>query len=184
MGPSSAFDIWTVEIRMVGGTPTAGKPELFLRTPSYDTYPSFSPDGRWLAYASGQYGPFHEVYVQPFPPDRTKEVQISEGGGRISRWLPGGELVYRTDDHRLMVVSYEVKNGTIVPVTRREWSELRLADTSVLANFDVEPGGNRILALLSSERAVDEKRRNQVTVILNFPEWVRQRLSTDGQASR
>jgi hypothetical protein len=69
-------------------------------------------------------------------------------------------------------------------VTRREWSELRLADTSVLANFDVEPGGNRILALLSSERAVDEKRRNQVTVILNFPEWVRQRLSTGGQASR
>ena len=32
------------------GKPLAGKPKPFLSTSSYETYPSISPDGRWMAY--------------------------------------------------------------------------------------------------------------------------------------
>ena len=42
-------------------------------------FPSFSPDGRWVAYSSDESGR-PEVYVQAFPGPGPK-IQISSGGG-------------------------------------------------------------------------------------------------------
>ena len=44
----------------------------------------FSPDGRWLAYASNESGR-PEVYVRPFPGPGGK-WQISTGGGNLPTW--------------------------------------------------------------------------------------------------
>ena len=48
--------------------PTAGerKPQLVVQTPFPDVEPQFSPDVRWLAYASNENGR-NEIYVQAFP---------------------------------------------------------------------------------------------------------------------
>ena len=73
----------------------------------------FRPDGRWIAYGSGAYGRW-DVYVRPFPDVGGGEVRVSEPGGRIPFWMPNGrELLYRTDDHRLMVVSVFGERGLI-----------------------------------------------------------------------
>src|SRR4029077_18329236 len=42
------------------------KPFPFLETPSIETRGRFSPDGRWIAYASGESGQY-EIYVARFP---------------------------------------------------------------------------------------------------------------------
>ena len=47
----------------VGG---GGDPVPFLDSAFYEGEPVFSPDGRWIAYASNETGR-QEVYVQPFP---------------------------------------------------------------------------------------------------------------------
>jgi serine/threonine-protein kinase len=181
LGRSTAFDLWTVPVRTSAAGMTAGKPEVFLQTPAYETYPSFSPDGRWIAYGSGAYGPW-EVYVRAFPRGDATEVRISEGGGRISRWLPGGrQLLYRTDDHRVMVVDYDVKNGAFVAGPPREWTSLRLADTGVISNFDVLPDGRRIVALLPAARDEDQRIRNHVSVVLHFSDEVRRRVARTGK---
>jgi serine/threonine-protein kinase len=178
--PSSAFDLWTIPITESDGRLSAGEAELFLRTSSFETYPSFSPDGRWVAYGSGEYGGW-EIYVRSFPRSDAPGVRVSEGGGRIPRWLTGTrELLYRTDDHRLMVVPYTVKNGAFVPGKPREWTSERLADTGVINNFDVDSDGKRVLALLPVDRDEDRRRRNQVTIVLNFNEEVRRRVSQAG----
>ena len=52
------FDIWTI----VPG----GKPVPFVTSSANETDATFSPDGRWLAYASDQTGR-NEVYVRPYP---------------------------------------------------------------------------------------------------------------------
>ena len=70
----------------------AGTPQLYLRTPAYEVYPSFSPDGRWMAYASTEAGP-SEVYVRRFP-DNGSKVQVSIGGGRIPRWSRNGHDLF------------------------------------------------------------------------------------------
>jgi hypothetical protein len=176
LNPATAFDLWTVRITESAGRLSADNPELFLRTSSHETYPSFSPDGRWIAYGSGQYGPW-EIYVQPFPKTNGQETKVSDGGGRIPRWLNSGELVYRTDDHRLMVVPFSEKNGAFVPGKPREWTGARLADTGVVNNFDVHPHGTRVLGLLPADPYVDRHIRNSITVVLNFSDEVR-RLTT------
>ena len=87
--------------------PKPGKPELFLRTPFDETEPAFSPDGRWIAYASNESGRY-EVYVRPFPggaPSGSGKWQISTGGGFHPIWSRDGrELFYETlSDNRIMV---------------------------------------------------------------------------------
>ena len=53
--------------------------------------PVFSPDGRWIAYASNQGGPL-EVWVKPYPDGAP--VQVSFGGGTAPRWHPDGKQLF------------------------------------------------------------------------------------------
>ena len=50
-----------------------------------ELYPSLSPDGSWLAYASNESGTF-EVYVRPFPETAAAKWQVSTAGGTEPIW--------------------------------------------------------------------------------------------------
>jgi serine/threonine-protein kinase len=151
----------------------AGEPQLYLRTPAYEVYPSFSPDGRWLAYSSNESGTW-QVYVRRFPDDGSK-VLVSDGGGRVPRWSPNGrDLFYGTDDQRLMVVRYGTRGGSFVPERPRPWTRVRLADTGVLPNYDVAPTDGRVLALVPADSAASRP-ENEVTVMTGFFEELRRR---------
>lgn len=53
----------------------------------------FSPDGKFVAYASSETGNW-EVYISPFPGFGSK-WQVSRGGGEEPRWRNDGkELFY------------------------------------------------------------------------------------------
>jgi serine/threonine-protein kinase len=180
LSPSTGFDLWTVPIRATANGLSAGEPQPFLQTPAYETYPSFSPDGRWIAYGSGGFGKW-EVYVRSFADQRSKEVQISHDGGRIPRWLPNGhDLLYRTDDQRIMVSTYSVKDGTFVVDKPRPWASAQLGETGVLSNFDVDTDGSRALGLMPAAKPEDQQSANHVTVILNFSDEVRRRVNRSG----
>jgi len=66
-GKADRFQIWTLPVADHDGHLEAGLPEPFLTTDYSDQSPSFSPDGRWLAYESNESGK-SEVYVRAFPP--------------------------------------------------------------------------------------------------------------------
>jgi hypothetical protein len=134
-----------------------------------------------VSYASGAYGKW-EVYVRPFPDNGRREVQVSQGGGRISEWLPNGRaLLYRTDDHRLMVTTYSVHERAFVTGDTREWSPRRLADTGVLSNFSLAPNGTGIVALLPAAEPADEQSPSHVTVALNFAHEVHRLVQSRGR---
>jgi serine/threonine-protein kinase len=176
LSPETGFDVWTVPVRVAGGALTVGQPLPFVRTQAYETYGSFSPDGKWIAYGSGQFGVW-EVYVRPFPDDGSQPVRVSEGGGRIARWVPGRrELRFRSDDHRIMAVEYELRDGRFVPGKVRQWTPVRLADTGVIANFDLDPLTDRLAGLVPASSEA-ESRRHRVTVVLHFADEVARRLS-------
>ena len=73
------------------------KPSPFVTSPHVDVYPTFSPDGRWIAYQSNQSGRF-EIYVQRFP--KTEERwQVSFEGGTRPVWAKNWnspELFFRS----------------------------------------------------------------------------------------
>jgi Tol biopolymer transport system component len=100
--PKTGWDILLVPMT---GDP---KPRPFRATSFNEGAPEFSPDGRFLAYASNESGR-SEVYVQSFPgPGRT--WQISTAGGTDPHFRQDGkELFYRALDQKLM--SVEIRGG-------------------------------------------------------------------------
>ena len=175
LNAGTGFDLWTVPLESDGAGLRAGKPEPFLQTPFDERHPSFSPDGRWLAYASNESGTF-QVYVRAFP-DKGGKWQISNSGGVYPVWSRNGrELFFRTEDNRIMVATYTVKGDSFVADKPRVWSEKALANVGVIPNYDLAPDGKRIAALMPAER---RKRRaqNHVTFLLNFFDELRRRTA-------
>jgi eukaryotic-like serine/threonine-protein kinase len=174
MGASTGFDLWTVPITDGADGLHAGTPEAFLESASFEAYPSFSPDGRWLAYSSNESGTW-EIYVRKFPDDGMKVV-ISTSGGHIPVWLPNGrDLLYENEDHRLFVVSYTADRGSFHPSAPREWGQTVLGDTGVLANLDISHDGASVIALMPGTPPADEQTPNHVTLVLNFFDELRRR---------
>jgi len=70
------------------------KPIPFLETSFNESYGTFSPDGRFMAYTSDESGRY-EVYVRPYPGPGGK-VTVSTDGGAEACWSRDGkELFYR-----------------------------------------------------------------------------------------
>jgi Tol biopolymer transport system component len=83
--------------------PLVGEPKpVPVATTSFDEVQGqFSPDGRWVAYASNESGPY-EIYIRPFPSSGGK-WQVSTGGGVAPRLRHDGhELFYVAPDNRMM----------------------------------------------------------------------------------
>ena len=68
------------------------RPIAFANTAFIEDGPSFSPDGRWLAYSSNESGAL-QVYVQPFPPTGRKSL-VSRNGGGQPLWRADGRELY------------------------------------------------------------------------------------------
>jgi serine/threonine protein kinase len=95
-------DMWTLNL-------ADKKPTLFFKTSVRDNYGRFSPDGRWLAYASQVTGTY-EVYVRPFPANEAGGQQmVSLGGGSRPLWRRDGKELFYYSDNKVM--SVEVTPG-------------------------------------------------------------------------
>jgi Tol biopolymer transport system component len=163
--PTSSRDIWTLELD--GDRVTHS---LFLATPYQDRAPTFSPDGRWLAYVSDKSGR-DEVYVAPYPgPGR--ELTISAGGGREPVWSRNGtELFYRSDDlQQLMAVAVQPDERFRADTPRSLFADVYERDTSGngpggIANYDVVADGSRFIMVRAPDRE-----DYSVVVVLNWVE--------------
>jgi Tol biopolymer transport system component len=175
---SGSFDLWTVPLESDGAGVRGGKPEVFLQTPADERSPSFSPDGRWMAYSSDESGTV-QVYVRAFP-DKGGKRQISNSGGGYPMWSRNGrELFFETLDNHIMVAAYTVKDDSFVADKPRVWSEKQIGITANAArNVDLAPDGKRIIALMPVETAEGQKARNHVIFLENFFDELRRRVPT------
>ncbi len=88
--------------------PTFGdrKPIPVARTAFNEFLPTFSPDGRFIAYTSNESGR-NEIYVQTFP-DAGGKWQVSAAGGSDESWRADGkEIFYRSPEQMLMAVDVQ-----------------------------------------------------------------------------
>jgi len=177
LGSGTGYDLWTVALESDSAGLRAGKPEVFLQTPAAELSPSFSPDGRWMAYYSNESG-INQVYVRAFP-DKSGKWQISNSGGSLPTWSrTGHELFFETLDRHIMVAAYAVKGDSFVADKPRMWSDKQLGDAANRKNFGLAPDGKRIAALVPVETAEGQKAQNHVTFLENFFDEVRRRTAT------
>ena len=142
-----------------------GKPTVFLNSPASEQDAMFSPDGRWIAYASNESGR-NEIFVRPFPGPGGK-WQISTAGGTEPRWSrTRRELFYRTQAvSQIMVATYTPEGDSFKVDKPRLWSEQSILSRPRQRSFDLHPDGNRLV--VAAPRPSEEK-HDKVTLIFNF----------------
>ena len=153
------LELWTLP---VGGD---GKPVPFRRASYGLSHGQFSPDGKWIAFASNETGRT-EIQVTPFPGPGSS-WKVSTAGGTEPRWRRDGkELYYLAPDGKLMVVG--VNTGppfeadvakALFQVRRRE-----RVSASDQYGYDVSADGQRFL--VSAE--IGEETAPPLTLVTNW----------------
>jgi Tol biopolymer transport system component len=119
-----------------------------------------SPDGRWLAYQSGESGVV-QVYVVAFAGGNGK-WQVSSNGGTLPRWSRDGkELYYLDPTFSLFAVPVKVAGSALQLGT----PQTLLSNWTVpsVPLYDISPDGKKILL-----DQVPQQVSQSVTVVTNF----------------
>jgi serine/threonine protein kinase/Tol biopolymer transport system component len=146
------------------------KSSLYVRTPALDLRPAFSPDGKWIAYASYQSGS-QEVYVRRFP-DTGEQWQVSTGNGTFPKWRHDSKEIF-----------YDDLNGVLMAVPIRTGGTFESDPPRPLFHFDplvipegaespveaVTADGTRFLVVTKAEGSTS----SPFEVVLRWPELVR-----------
>jgi serine/threonine-protein kinase len=164
--PGMRRDIWTLN--------RSGELRVLFATRANERSPSFSPDGRWLAYVSDESG-WDEVYVVAYP-SLTGKTQVSRDGGRVPEWSRDSrELFYRNGSAMLSV---QVETGQTFqheePKVLFEgdyWTEPIVTGSH---DYDVSLDGQRFLMISTS-------RQTQFNVVLNWSQELQERLQDPGR---
>jgi eukaryotic-like serine/threonine-protein kinase len=142
---------------------------LLNKTPG-EMMPSFSPDGRWVAYVSPETGR-NEIYVRARN-NAPGKWQISTDGGTEPVWAPGGrELFYRSGD-KLLAVDVETTPNFSFGKSRVLFEGSFVFGTTEQQDFDVSRDGQRFLMLKTQD---DNRRAVPLEVIVNWFDEVARR---------
>jgi Tol biopolymer transport system component len=155
MERNPTFDVYTLPLR-------DGKPQPFVRTPSNETAPRFSPDGHFIAYASDESGRF-EIYVRPFPGPGGK-WQISNEGGTEPVWNPRGRELFYRNGSKMMAVDVTTQGTFSAGKTKMLFEGPYVPTPRSFPDYDVSPDGQRCLMLKPTEQAAP----TQINVVLNW----------------
>ena len=149
----------------------------FLQTRAAEGIARFSPNGRWLAYASNESGR-GEIYVRPFPgPGATS--QVSTAGGSEPVWSRDGrELFYRSGD-AVMAVPVSTDTAFAAGLPRRLFTDHYERTGTGTRGYDVSLDGRRFLMI---EPAEPELPVAQISVVLGWFDEVRQRVQQGPQS--
>jgi len=139
--------------------------KIFLSAPATVKNAQFSPDGKWVAYASNESGKW-EIYVTSFPEARGK-WQVSAGGGEQPRWRGDGkELFYLSADMKMMAV--QTKTGATfdagAPAVLFQANPREVVATSEQVIYDVDQKGERFLI----NTQVKSTETHPISVILHW----------------
>jgi serine/threonine-protein kinase len=159
--PDTSGDIYVLSLR------GASKPQPVVNTAAYEGGPQFSPNGRFLAYASDETGQM-EVYVRPFPgPNRR---QVSTQGGTQPLWNRNGKEIFYRAGNKMMAVDVSGDPDLTLSQPRPLFDQRYLFQSLSVAEFDVGADGQRFLMVK------DEAGAGRLNLVLDWFEELKQRV--------
>jgi Tol biopolymer transport system component/predicted Ser/Thr protein kinase len=166
MGNNPTFDLYTLPLK-------DRKPQPFLRSPSNETAPRFSPDGHFIAYASDESGRW-EIYVRPYPGPGGR-WQISTEGGTEPAWNPKGRELFYRSGNKMMAVEVTTQGTFSAGKPKMLFEGPYVPSPRSFQDYDVSPDGQRFLMLKANEQA---QAAEQINVVLNWFEELKQKVPT------
>jgi len=99
-------DLWKMPIN-------GGKANRITAMEGNETNPNVSPNGKWLAFSSSQYGN-SDVYVMPLEGGEIKQLTFHESNDKVTSWSWDSSKIYFTSNRFNSAASYSilVKGGT------------------------------------------------------------------------
>jgi eukaryotic-like serine/threonine-protein kinase len=120
-------------------------PSVFLAANGHEAFPTFCPDGRWVAYESFETGQ-REVHVRPYP-GPGQRVMVSIDGGGVPFWSRDGRELFYRKDKEIWVAPVSLK-PTFRAGTPQRLFHADFLDEDPWANaFDVSMDGKKILTV-------------------------------------
>jgi serine/threonine protein kinase/WD40 repeat protein len=160
--PGTSLDLYLLSMEDLG------KPKVILETEFIEWGPSFSPDGRWLAYSSNQGGGTFQIYVRPYPAmDRI--IPISREFGEEPIWSRGGDELFYRNKNKWMVVSISTE-PEFVASTPKVLFEGPYGQVGGLS-YDAAPDGQKFLVLLPE---YDDSKVRELHVVTNWFEELKE----------
>ena len=151
------------------GNPQAAA-RLLVTSASLDsTNASFSPNGRWVVYQSGESGR-PEIYVRPASGEDRK-WPVSVAGGTFPVWSPAGDEIFFLSGPQVLAAQVGDKDGELVAAPPK----VLFANHRVFA-FDVSRDGKRFLVV--EDPNPGEQAR--LDVVLNWSADVRRKVEETG----
>jgi Tol biopolymer transport system component len=172
-------EIWTITLD-ANGKPEEMKPFLASQTDSngpggLDYYPSFSPDGKWLAYTAQQTGS-QQIFVTSYPQSNGK-WQVSSGEAWEARWAKNGRELFYVNGSQMMRVPYTVENGAFQAGTPEQlFGDNRFELRVPFPSFDISPDGEHFVMLQPTGGR--NSGATLPTVILNWTTQVRAAIAS------
>ena len=173
VNPDTGYDIWVLRL-------ADRKAQPFIQTPSNESAPRFSPDGKWLAYISDESGP-REIYVQPYPGPGGK-WQVSTEGGTEPMWNPNGRELFYRSGNKMMAADIAAQPSFSVGKPQVLFEGPYEPTPATFPYYDVSPDGQRFLMLKPVEQ--ERSALTQINVVQNWFEELKQKVPTEQSNSR
>jgi len=138
--------------------------------------PTFSPDGRWLAYVSDESGT-REVYVRPFPNVTDRKWQVSQSGGTEPLWSHSGREIFYISGESDMMAGDVATTPTFAIRGRRVLFSVRVGRyqrNTTHRFYDVTPDDRRFLMIRPIETVSD--RTVELVLVENFFEELKAKV--------
>ena len=109
-------DLWTVPL-------SGGLARRLTTHPEMENFPSFSPDGKTIAFSATYEGP-REVYTIPTEGGLTTRWTYESSASLVETWTPDGRLVYTTGDYskvpddQLVMIDPSSKTKSVIPLSQ------------------------------------------------------------------
>ena len=97
-------DLWKADVR-------TGQSFRLTGMEGEEIYPRVSPDGKWVAFSSNQFGNY-DVYVMPLNGGNIKQLTWSDAADQVDNWSWDSKQIYFTSNRYNLFGSYKVNiNG-------------------------------------------------------------------------